>query len=123
MGTYARTAEGAVENTARAEVRVPAEDRPTELTGVTGPWATGTAAGHAAAGDARASGAAAESSTPVGTGPTGEPAGGTTDAVLLVNDTDLTYCLAHPDPASLAGLVELVSEITDPLARAVAHSQ
>ncbi|MFL0502751.1 aminopeptidase N [Kocuria rhizophila] len=123
VGTYARTAEGAVENTARAEVRVPAEDRPTELTGVTGPWATGTAAGHAAAGDARASGAAAESTMPVGTGPTGEPAGGTTDAVLLVNDTDLTYCLAHPDPASLAGLVELVGEITDPLARAVAHSQ
>lgn len=49
--------------------------------------------------------------------------GAESGAVLLANDTDLTYCLAHPDPDSLSWLLELVAEIEDPLARAVAHSQ
>ncbi|MDO4919386.1 aminopeptidase N [Kocuria sp.] len=75
---------GPVVETARVDVRVPAEDGPVTLAGLP-------------AADAH--------------------------SVLLANDTDLTYCLAHPDPRSLAGLTELVADIADPLARAVAHSQ
>ena len=45
------------------------------------------------------------------------------DPFVLVNDTDLTYCLAHPDARSLQRLGHAVAEVEDPLARAVAHSQ
>ncbi|RLZ03125.1 aminopeptidase N [Kocuria tytonicola] len=111
-GSYARELGGeAVVKTARVEVRVPAEPGTTELAGLapkSGPGGTrgvGVSPGEGPDG----------SDTP-------EPSEGA-GAVLLLNDTDLTYCLAHPDPRSLAGLVEIVGDIADPLARAVAHSQ
>ncbi|WP_286737782.1 aminopeptidase N [Kocuria sp. UBA1838] len=59
--------------------------------------------------------------TGLGDAPSSEAQDG--ESFLLVNDTDLTYCLAHPDPESLAAITRLVGAIEDPLARAVAHSQ
>ena len=59
--------------------------------------------------------------TGLGDAPSSEAQDG--ESFLLVNDTDLTYCLAHPDPDSLAAITRLVGAMEDPLARAVAHSQ
>ena len=43
--------------------------------------------------------------------------------VVLVNDRDLTYCLASPGPEGLATLLGSVERLADPLARALGHSQ
>ncbi|RKQ36407.1 aminopeptidase N [Kocuria tytonis] len=130
-GSYAReNGSGAVVNTARVEVRVPAEKRATELTGLAGAAAPGAAtSGTADPGGRNPAPEVPSGAVSPGGGAsaptTSDPArpGEAPGSVLLVNDTDLTYCLAHPDPASLAGLLELVGDIADPLARAVAHSQ
>ena len=43
--------------------------------------------------------------------------------VVLVNDRDLTYCLASPGAEGLAALAHGVHLLDDPLARALTHSQ
>ncbi|CAL8897880.1 aminopeptidase N [Kocuria varians] len=97
VGVYGRSAADApVTVTERVEVRVPAEDGPTDL-----PEDRAAVLAGALAGD--------------------DAVVGTTFALL--NDTDLTYCLAHPDARSLAALTRVVGGIEDPLARAVGHSQ
>ncbi len=49
--------------------------------------------------------------TGLGDAPSSEAQDG--ESFLLVNDTDLTYCLAHPDPESLAAITRLVGAIED----------
>lgn len=48
---------------------------------------------------------------------------GETSPVILVNDRDLTYCLASPGADGLTALADGVHLLSDPLARALAHSQ
>ena len=48
---------------------------------------------------------------------------GDTSPVVLVNDRDLTYCLASPGADGLTALADGVHHLSDTLARALAHSQ
>lgn len=48
---------------------------------------------------------------------------GDTSPVVLVNDRDLTYCLASPGAEALTALADGAHLLSEPLTRALAHSQ